>query len=190
MSTGDLATLGLDSPPTGRQIWFGLPSLTDGDGIDPDATVAGDPPQFDRRVMPFVTFAGAYPGSSEPDGTPGWQYLDSDKPSVAAPALVHPNAVDEEVAGFGPPGARVREYWAVFGPNRRWPLIEGRDQISGGGDPSSQGGNPDGTDDPDPSYTPWPAALRITMVLHDPAVNLESGKEIQFVVELSRDRLQ
>ena len=190
VSASDWVNLGLDSPPNGRQLWFGLPSVTDGDGIDPDAMVAGDPPQFDRRVMSFATFATAFPGRWQPDSTPSWRYLDSNKPSVAAPALVHPSAVDEEVSGFGPPGQRVREYWAVFGPNRHWPLLEGRDQITGGGDPSSQGGNPDGTDDPDPSYTPWPAALRITMVLHDPAVNLESGKEIQFVVELSRDRLQ
>ena len=103
---------------------------------------------------------------------------------------MHPFAVDEEVAGFGQPGERVREYWAVFGPNRRWPMIEGQDLMSGGATPSGQGPNPDGTDDPDPSYTPWPAAIRVTMVLHDPAVNLESGKEIQFVVELPKDRLQ
>ncbi len=155
------------------------------DALDPD-----DPPQYDRGVIPFARFAEAYPGAWEPRGTPRWKYPDSDKPLVAAPSLVHPDAVDEEIAGFGGLGERVREYWAIFGPNRRWPLLEGRDQITGGGDPANQGSDPDGTDDPDPSYTPWPAAIRITMVLHDPAVNLENGKEIQFVVELPKDRLQ
>lgn len=190
VSQSDWGNLGLDTPPTGRQIWFGLPSVTDGDGVDANVLDPDDPPQYDRRVIPFGRFAAAYPGASEPEATLHWQYPDSNKPLVAAPALVHPDAVDEEIAGFGGLGERVREYWAVFGPNRRWPLLEGRDQMSGGGDPAGQGSDPDGTDDPDPSYTPWPAALRITMVLHDPAVNLESGKEIQFVVELPKDRLR
>lgn len=190
VSQSDWVNLGLDSPPTGKQLWFGLPSVTDGDGVAPDALDPDDPPQYDRGVIPFARFAEAYPGAWEPRGTPRWKYPDSDKPLVAAPSLVHPDAVDEEIAGFGGLGERVREYWAIFGPNRRWPLLEGRDQITGGGDPANQGSDPDGTDDPDPSYTPWPAAIRITMVLHDPAVNLENGKEIQFVVELPKDRLQ
>ena len=39
------------------------------------------------------------------------------------------------------------------------------------------------------AYTPWPSAIRITMVLHDPETKLEAGRQIQFVIDLpSRDR--
>ncbi len=199
LNSGDWTALGLDPPPSGSQLgrtrWFGLPALTDGDGVHPMTATGSDPAQFDRGVCTFRSFATHFPGHQQPTGTPDWVYpgLDENgqpnKPINAAPSLVHPAAVDEEVAGFGPIGERVREYWAVFGPNRRWPLLEGRDEQWGGNNPPSTNGI-DGTDDPDPSYTPWPTALRITMVLHDPATNLEHGKEIQFVVELPRDRLQ
>jgi prepilin-type N-terminal cleavage/methylation domain-containing protein len=34
------------------------------------------------------------------------------------------------------------------------------------------------------AYTPWPSAVRITMVLHDPETRLENGRKVQFVVRL------
>ena len=34
------------------------------------------------------------------------------------------------------------------------------------------------------AYTPWPAAIRVTMVLHDPETRLESGRQVQFVIDL------
>ncbi|MCH2141032.1 MAG: prepilin-type N-terminal cleavage/methylation domain-containing protein [Phycisphaerales bacterium] len=191
VSDTDLESLGIDALPSGRHIWFGMPSMTDGDDVDPDAPGQNDPPQFDRRVMSFSTFANRFPGLNQPYGTPDWQFPDVDKPDLAAPSLVHPGAIDGVVADFGEPGETVREYWAVFGPNRRWPLLEDVDQMTGGGNPDGQSfGTADGTDDPDPSYTPWPTALRITVVLHGPGGDLENGKEVQFVVELPRDRLE
>ena len=33
-------------------------------------------------------------------------------------------------------------------------------------------------------FTPWPSALRITMRLHDPKLNIASGRTFQFVVDL------
>jgi hypothetical protein len=33
-------------------------------------------------------------------------------------------------------------------------------------------------------FTPWPSAIRITMTLHDTDTRLESGRELQFVIEL------
>ncbi len=44
------------------------------------------------------------------------------------------------------------------------------------------------TDEPDVSlgYTPWPSAVRITMILHDRRTRLENGRRIQFVIDLPR----
>jgi hypothetical protein len=36
------------------------------------------------------------------------------------------------------------------------------------------------------AYTPWPSALRITVVLHDPRATIETGREVQFVIRLPR----
>jgi hypothetical protein len=33
-------------------------------------------------------------------------------------------------------------------------------------------------------YTPWPSAIRVTMVLNDPDGKLEGGREFQFVIRL------
>lgn len=42
----------------------------------------------------------------------------------------------------------------------------------------------EGTIHTNAAYTPWPSAIRVTMVLHDPAAKLDSGREFQFVVRL------
>lgn len=39
---------------------------------------------------------------------------------------------------------------------------------------------------PNPDFTPWPTALRITMTLHDPEKRLEQGRVVQLIVELPR----
>jgi competence protein ComGC len=33
-------------------------------------------------------------------------------------------------------------------------------------------------------YTPWPSQVRVTAVIHDPRLNLERGREIQFVLDV------
>ena len=38
--------------------------------------------------------------------------------------------------------------------------------------------------DPTVAWTPWPAAIRITMTLHDPENRLAAGRVVQFVIEL------
>jgi hypothetical protein len=75
-------------------------------------------------------------------------------------------------SGFGS-SPRIHQYWALFGPNHSAPLMQ-RD-LDG-----------DGLRDPDPSFTPWPTALRFTLTLHDPAGALEQGKTLQFVVPLPK----
>ena len=162
----------------GDVFWFGLSDKRDTTEED-DA--------WDRGVVSFSQFAEAYPAARGTWATPGGILPEALKWPIAAPSLVHPNAIDEEASGFS---GEPREYWALFGPNRRWPLMRSLDVSSGPADPDLQNPVSDGLLDPDPSYTPWPSALRISMVLHDPETNLEHGKIVQFIVELPKERLQ
>ncbi|MDP6891335.1 MAG: hypothetical protein QF471_08385 [Phycisphaerales bacterium] len=162
----------------GDLFWFGLPDKRDN-------TEADD--QWDRGVVSFAQFATAYPARTTTWDTPSGVLPEAMKWPIAAPSLVHPDAIDKEASGF--PG-EPREYWALFGPNRRWPLMRTLDASSGPADPDEQESTADGLLDPDPSYTPWPSALRFSMVLHDPETNLEHGKLVQFIVELPKERLQ
>ena len=66
---------------------------------------------------------------------------------------------------------QLEVYEAFFGYNRDTPL-----------DPTT--GEPWDTAATGVGYTPWPSAIRITMVLHDPATKLEVGREVQFVINL------
>jgi hypothetical protein len=179
----------------GDMFWFGLPDKR---------TPADEPNKWDRGVVSFSQFAEAFPGpplvlpgpgvSADdyyPWRTPNGVLSEGKKDAVAAPSLVHPRAIDgEEPASAFPGQPVVREYWATFGANSRWPLLRGRDLISGTADPDTQLAEFDGLLDPDPSYTPWPSALRISMILHDPGSNLEQGKLVQYVIALPKERFQ
>lgn len=72
--------------------------------------------------------------------------------------------------GFNPYGTGddIRIYEALFGYNRDTPL--------------DRFGNPEF----DLGYTPWPTAIRVTVVFHDPAGRMEHGREFQFVIDLPR----
>ncbi len=80
------------------------------------------------------------------------------------PINTMPNNLEELV--IDTPDLQV--YEAFFGYNRDRPL-------DGFGNPVQSLG-----------YTPWPSAIRITMVLHDPATKLEVGREVQFVINLPK----
>ncbi len=84
----------------------------------------------------------------------------------------------ENLESYSPPGAPLTPtgltlegagavvYEAIFGYNQDMPL-----------DAAMTPGAALG-------YTPWPSALRITMVLHDAESKMEEGRELQFVVHL------
>ncbi|MCH7786653.1 MAG: hypothetical protein IIC22_03985, partial [Chloroflexi bacterium] len=62
----------------------------------------------------------------------------------------------------------LQVYEAFFGYNQSQPL------------------NNNGVVDSTLGYTPWPSAIRITMVLHDPKSKLENGRVVQFVINLPK----
>ena len=82
----------------------------------------------------------------------------------AAPDTIDTDNI-ERVYTMGP-GNRIRVYEAVFGFNRETKF------------------DASGSPDKDLGYTPWPSALRVTMTLHDPKLNIERGREVQFVIDL------
>lgn len=65
-------------------------------------------------------------------------------------------------------GDDVRIYEALFGYNRDQPLNQFNEAEFELG------------------YTPWPSAIRVTVVFHDPGGRLEYGREYQFVIDLPR----
>jgi hypothetical protein len=93
-------------------------------------------------------------------------------PLRAASTIMPPGAFPNNIESQSPAGpfnnANVQDYWALFGYNQDRPL------------------NALGVPHVDMGYTPWPSAIRITMVLHDPAGRLEGGREFQFVIDLPK----
>ncbi len=65
-------------------------------------------------------------------------------------------------------GTDVVVYEAIFGYNQDTPL------------------DAFGFPGPALGYTPWPSAIRITMIVHDARTRLENGRRIQFVIDLPR----
>ncbi|MCP3980236.1 MAG: hypothetical protein GY716_13100, partial [bacterium] len=106
------------------------------------------------------------------------QYYDNLPPThfqIGCPAptqdrlTISPENIERADTGIGGgSGSPIKVYEAIFGWNRSRPLDDF--------------GNPD----PDMFFTPWPTALRITMTIHDPAISLEAGREVQFIIALPR----
>ncbi|MCH2138404.1 MAG: type II secretion system GspH family protein [Phycisphaerales bacterium] len=172
-----------DSPSDGIEpsldaLWFGLPSRTDGNGTAE---------QWDRRVVTFGQFGVSAPGLAVGEPIYEGDEYELTAPATAAASLIwvdpndedptdidNLNAIDEiDTEGAFGSVPRVREYWALFGPNAASPLLN--IDIDN-----------NGVLDRDPSFTPWPTALRFTMTVHDPATTLEGGRVVQFVVPLPR----
>ncbi|MDG2424623.1 MAG: hypothetical protein P8M22_11665 [Phycisphaerales bacterium] len=164
----------------GRQV---LPFSDFGDVADTlgwDSFSRSFPPDYGDGTHAPQTVRGGVSGFQASDGS--GQATISD-PAFGSPAI-------EEVSyanGFGgQEDQRPIEYWALFGLNNSNPLVDLDERdltgtiIGGAGDFSQA----DGLDDFDYSYTPWPSALRFTMVLHDPETRLENGQVVQFVVRL------
>ena len=121
---------------------------------------------IERGVMSFEEFQENFPRGSN-------NLCDVTYSGTMAPYALGTDAyaIDDDVqSGFGQ-NTPYEEYWATFGYNQEDPSL-----------PLDVDG--DETRDVDPSFAPWPTALRITMTLHDPEGRLAQGQVYQFVVQL------
>ena len=112
---------------------------------------------------------------------PGIEYYApiGDTPPYTGATSSRPTAI-AVVENEDTPSQYIRRYTAVFGLNHDSPFV--RDGV----------GNIalDFDDPPNPiyrtDYTPWPSALRISMVVHDPDTTIEGGRRVEFTVPLAR----
>jgi type II secretory pathway pseudopilin PulG len=175
------------SPLHGKQTdrWHGVhyeigdPLLVNPEEDDP-SWVGSDPwigqrwfglRDIERGVVPFHEFQMNFPRSVN-------DHFEGEFSSTTSPYAVNSYAIDNEQTFGG--GAAYEEYWATFGLNQQQPDLPIEEWIDSDGD---------GTTDsavrvPDPSFSPWPTALRVTMTLHDPDARLEQGVVYQFVIPL------
>ncbi len=137
--------------------WFGISDPPYDSSADP--TDESEPVFNPARGNPGVSYNLPIGGS----GSSGDLY--SDQPTVLA-----------NIENFTQPNEYIKQYTAVFGFNTNEPFI--RD--STGGVARDFNNNPMYRTD----YTPWPSALRISMVLHDPDATVEGGRQVQFTVPL------
>ena len=104
-----------------------------------------------------------------PYGDPDLPVDDEDRWTTAT--SIYPDNI-ERWDETQPLDADVRIYEAFFGFNRERGLLR---NAAGELVP-----------DFDLAYTPWPTAIRVTLTLHDAALALDAGREVQFVIELPR----
>ncbi len=97
-------------------------------------------------------------------------------PETFDPALIERYDPPATVAGEAIRSAGASVYEALFGFNADMPL----DPATGAPWPADGAATA--------VYTPWPSAIRITMVLHDPRGRPEAGRTVQLVVELPAAR--
>lgn len=92
--------------------------------------------------------------------------------------------LDNNIERFFGPGSTEGPYWPDFPGIRVYEAIFGFN----GDRPVALNPVTGGAVEPfhDLAYTPWPSAIRVTMVLHDPGGVLENGREFQFVIDLPK----
>jgi type II secretory pathway pseudopilin PulG len=105
----------------------------------------------------------------------------TDLSPAARPQTILPVNLEPAVNGLTTPmgddvaasGAGVVVYEAIFGYNQDRPLdpLTDRPWIA---DPANRA----------VAYTPWPSAVRVTAVLHDPETKLETGRRLPVVIDL------
>jgi prepilin-type N-terminal cleavage/methylation domain-containing protein len=110
----------------------------------------------------------------QPDGLTWWEHLPNPAQQTIDPSKIEqidPPNWNDHCDAIGVP---FRQYLAAFAYNKNNP-IDPTTNLPW--DPSSP-----------VAYTPWPTAIRVTMILHDPNTRLAQGREFQFVITLPRRR--
>jgi prepilin-type N-terminal cleavage/methylation domain-containing protein len=154
---------GAVADPTPAQVnsgdeWVGL--------VLPSNVAANSPT---AATQPWFGFPDASRGVNTLSSLPAFGGGTPSNPVLGAPlypANIEGSTPVVQVA----PGVRL--YQAVFGLNQTRPTVE---------DPTNGGL---AAVDPSIGYTPWPSALRFTVLLHDPAQRFVEGRVFQFVIEL------
>jgi prepilin-type N-terminal cleavage/methylation domain-containing protein len=117
---------------------------------------------------PALRTDGVYPYGTDENAqglADGWWWLDPFDPI----STINPNNIENIYAPTGD-ASELLVYEAVFGYNQTQPL--------------DGNGVPWDTSNTGIAFTPWPAAVRITMTLHDANTRLPQGREFQFIVNL------
>lgn len=157
---------GVNFDPRAGAVWFGLP-----DAYMPQAQWRGVTSLAGPMVNQTPNSAA---GSTTLIGTNVFQSGDNTWVPFNNAVRVAPPVLPANIEGLNgvirPLGNNmpVWVYTAVFGFNRSQPIEKAFD----------------GTAYLRDDFTPWPRALRFTMRLHDPRLTLETGRTIQFVVDL------
>jgi prepilin-type N-terminal cleavage/methylation domain-containing protein len=159
-----------------------------GEGEATDATGRKLRGFWDPVAFPYVRQAQPWFGLDEAGG-PAFgrgvrtydEYWNDLDPATERPETILPDNIEPSGSLQTPTAADIEAtgsivYEAVFGYNQDRPLDPTGNQWVY--DPANE----------QVAYTPWPSAIRITMVLHDPETKLEAGRQIQFVIDLPRDR--
>jgi hypothetical protein len=142
---------------------------------------------WDPRALPYINQGQPWFGlndAGDPGSDRGVRTYDeyfTGLNTLHQPRTILPLNIEPDLGGMMTPAAADLEstgpgvivYEAIFGYNRDRPL----DPFTG--QPWSANPNSETV-----AYTPWPSALRITMVLHDAEGKLEAGRQVQFVINL------
>ena len=161
---------GAEGSPILGQRWFGM--YDSGRKVMPFGDVDSNNSQVED-ALGWQNFCETFPLDGEPGSAPpSVLYSDPQGPRVNSNFNYIEDASYAASMGIDP-SESVQEYWAIFGLNRKDALLS-----------PDQSDMSDGYQDLDPSYTPWPTALRFTMTLHDPDTKLENGQQVQFIVKL------
>ena len=110
---------------------------------------------------------------------PGITYLPPMGSAAAGVDATSPNPTALSVIeSWNTSDSLIHRYTAVFGLNQHEPFVrDGAGNVAFDFD-----GNPMYRTD----YTPWPSALRISMVVHDPDGTIEGGRRVEFTLPLPR----
>jgi hypothetical protein len=140
-------------------------------------------------------------GLNDPDKSV-FNYGDNNSPAITSGILtwattIYADNIEQTPTSIPPlpaPPSGVVDYWAVFGYNQTMPFHDlsvdpdgAGTQFTGGPIRSYAPGigrEPTSANSNQIGYTPWPSAIRVTMVLNDPDGKLEGGREFQFVIRL------
>jgi type II secretory pathway pseudopilin PulG len=172
------------SQPGINDFFYGFRPNCWNDETDNWCTTGGNQPEqpwfglnYPDRGVGFMGFEDAAINDPTGNGLHYYQRANFQPPIAVAIASGMNNAQNNIERYFGPGQGGVafnpyvstndiRIYEAIFGYNRDSAFDEDGEAVLEVG------------------YTPWPSAIRVTVVMHDPSGRIEAGREYQFIIDL------